>query len=356
MLLEQAQGFPIQLLDLLLHQPQLLQRHLQQPTVDFMEFRAGAQRMAQLFRRGPQPVIGQSRQRGRVGFPFRQCLQHAPRTDAQQIRHKTRQLDVRLFQQTLQLVPKAHLVAGQLVLAPRHRSPEPLFRIRHEAQNQFLRHQPLDHPFAVGEVVLPPLRPAVGFGLAQVQCAGHLGRPVTLLPRRFPVPLQRAPYRLAVLRGRFHNHFLDLLLDQPLGEQVQLIGGRAELAPLKFTLAFPGYISHHYRQHLLVHVDCCDSISHHVLLWRSGEHARKVFPGRVTRLSSLPTGDERRPIIRAERACSGSNRRTVSTSLLSTQPHQLTPLSGCHSAGFSCSFAGRRPIPTDDKKRSSALL
>jgi len=72
-----------------------------------------------------------------------------------------------------------------------------------------------------------------------MQCAGHLGRPVPLLARRLPVPLQRAPYRLPVLRGRFHNHFLDLLLDQPLGQQVQWIGGGAELAPLKLVLAFP---------------------------------------------------------------------------------------------------------------------
>src|SRR5664279_3443856 len=90
--------------------------------------------------------------------------------------------------------------------------------------------------------------------------------------------------------------------------------------------------------------------------WAERRARKKVFPGRVTRLSPLPTGDERRPIIRAERACSGSNRRTVSTSLLPTQPHQLTPLSGCHSASFSWGFAGRRPIPTDDKDRSSVLL
>src|ERR1017187_6125861 len=68
---------------------------------------------------------------------------------------------MRLFQQALQLILKAHFVARQLVLAPRHRPPEPLFGIRHKAQNQLLRHQPFDHPFAVGEIVLPPARPAI---------------------------------------------------------------------------------------------------------------------------------------------------------------------------------------------------
>ena len=51
----------------------------------------------------------------------------------------------------------------------------------------------------------------------------------------------------------------------------------------------------------------------------------KVIPGRVTWLSPLPKGDERRPIIRAEaQHAPGSNRPTISTSPLSSRPHRST--------------------------------
>src|ERR1035437_6207208 len=149
-----------------------------------------------------------------------------------------------------------------------------------------------------------------------MQRAAHLAGPLPLLARRLPVPLQRSPHPLPVLRGRFHDYFLDLLLVQPLGQQVQLTGSSAELSALKLILAFPSDVSHHYRQHLLlVNVNCCDSIRHHASPWRSGEHA-KGNPRQGHVAIAAPEGDERRPIIRAERACSGSNRGTASTSPL----------------------------------------
>src|ERR1019366_1147211 len=61
---------------------------------------------------------------------------------------------------------------------------------------------------------------------------------------------------------------------------------------------------------------------------------------------AAPEGDERRPIIRAERACSGSNRVAASTSPLSQRPYRSHH---CHDASFSSTFAGRRPIPTGSK-------
>jgi len=51
--------------------------------------------------------------------------------------------------------------------------------------------------------------------------------PLALPARRLPVPLQRSPHRFPVRGGRFHDYFLDFLLDQPLGQHVQLIGGGA---------------------------------------------------------------------------------------------------------------------------------
>src|SRR5664280_3492495 len=256
---------------------------------------------------------------------------------------------MRLFQQTLQLVPKAHFVAGQLVLAPRHCSPEPLFRIWHEAQYQFLRHQPLDHPFAVAEIILPPARPAVGFGLAQMQCAGHLGRPVPLLARRLPVPLQRPPYRLPVLRGRFHHYFLDLLLDQPLGQQMQLIGGGAELAPLKLILVFPSDVSYHYRQHLLVHVDRCDSISHHVLLG-GAESTQKSSPRQGHVAIAAPDGRRTTPnysrrarVLRIKQA----NGLNISTAKTTSPAHAFVMMPLCE---FFMKFRGPQAHPNRPQK------
>jgi hypothetical protein len=57
MLVEQTYHLLVQLADLLLDQLQLLERHLQQPTVDWVEFGAGAERVAQLCLRGPQLPI-----------------------------------------------------------------------------------------------------------------------------------------------------------------------------------------------------------------------------------------------------------------------------------------------------------
>src|SRR5713226_9812529 len=60
-----------------------------------------------------------------------------------------------------------------------------------------------------------------------------------------------------------------------------------------------------------------------MLLLGGAESLRKnQIIGRVTWLSPLPGGDQRRPIIRSKRACSGSNRRTVSTSPLRCQPRR----------------------------------
>jgi hypothetical protein len=68
-LVEQTGHLLIQLADLLLEELQLLQRHLQEPSVHGFEVRARAERIAQLFRCGAQVSIGQGRQSHRVGFP-----------------------------------------------------------------------------------------------------------------------------------------------------------------------------------------------------------------------------------------------------------------------------------------------
>ena len=93
MLVEQTGHLLVQLADLLLEELQLLQHHLQQPSVHGLEFRARTERIAQLFRGGSQLLISQSGQSRRVGFSLSQRLQHAASTSAQQIRDQAGQLD-----------------------------------------------------------------------------------------------------------------------------------------------------------------------------------------------------------------------------------------------------------------------
>ena len=68
MLGEQTGHLLVELADLLLKEFQLLQHHLQEPSVHGLEIRARAERITQLFRRGAQVLIGQSGHSCGVGF------------------------------------------------------------------------------------------------------------------------------------------------------------------------------------------------------------------------------------------------------------------------------------------------
>ena len=77
-----------------------------------------------------------------------------------------------------------------------------------------------------------------------------------------PVLLQRLPHWSPILRCRFQNYFLDLLLDQPFGQQLQLVRATAELSPLKIVFPFDSNIGHHYGQHLLMNIDSRYPVRH----------------------------------------------------------------------------------------------
>jgi hypothetical protein len=91
-----------------------------------------------------------------------------------------------------------------------------LFDIGHETQFEFLSDQSLDESFGIWKILLPSSRSSVRLGLRQMQ----LTRPGFDAFRKFgPPPLfQRRPYRPPILRGRFHDDFLDLFGDQPVRE------------------------------------------------------------------------------------------------------------------------------------------
>jgi len=87
MLAKQSRHLFVQLADLLVDQLQLLQEHLQQSTVDWVELGAGAECIAQLCRCGAQILICQRSQSCWIGFSVGKRLQHPPCTRPQQIRH-----------------------------------------------------------------------------------------------------------------------------------------------------------------------------------------------------------------------------------------------------------------------------
>jgi hypothetical protein len=103
MLAQQSRHLFVQLVDLLVDQLQLLQEHLEQSTVDWVELGAGAECIAQLCRCGAQILICQSA-RAAIGLSVGKRLQHPPCTRPQQIRHQAGQLNVGFFQQSLQAV------------------------------------------------------------------------------------------------------------------------------------------------------------------------------------------------------------------------------------------------------------
>jgi hypothetical protein len=69
-----------------------------------MQIGAGAERVAQLIGRRSQPHTRQCDDGGGIRFAIRHRAQHPARTRAQEIRHQTRELDVRFFEQTLKPV------------------------------------------------------------------------------------------------------------------------------------------------------------------------------------------------------------------------------------------------------------
>jgi hypothetical protein len=103
------------------------------------------------------------------------------------------------------------------------------------------------------------------------------GRPgvYTCPSGRLPVAFQRVPHRPPVLRGRLHHDLFDLLRDQPLGEEAELSGRRAELSARKVPTLVEFHIRDHHRQHRLVHVNSRDPIGHSTS-WTGAESAPKL--------------------------------------------------------------------------------
>src|SRR5215472_6275772 len=88
-----------------------------------------------------------------------------------------------------------------------------------------------------------------------MKCSRHLSGTFPFLTARFPISLECAPHRLPVLRRRFHHHFLDLLLDEPLRQPLQLPRVASVPASVKLVCVVDFDVSHNYGQLLFMDIN-----------------------------------------------------------------------------------------------------
>src|SRR5216684_5035459 len=117
-----------------------------------------------------------------------------------------------------------------------------------------------------------------------------------LLAHGLPIPLQRFPHWFPILRRRFHDYFLDLLLEQPCSQRAQLLGVATKHPPFKPELTVNFHVRYDYGEHLLVDIDSRYSVGHQLPPGRERRACCGYFnQGRG--LSPLPQEAQRRPII-----------------------------------------------------------
>jgi hypothetical protein len=174
------------------------------------------------------------------------------------------------LQQALEPVLQPDAIADHLMAATHHRSPQPLLRIRHEAQRQLLRHQPLHQTFGIGKIPLAPPSSAIRLRLRQVQRPS----PPSATTLRLPVPLQHFPHGPPILCCRLHHYFVDLRRVQPLRKRPQLYRPRPKATSLEPRRSGPRHARDHHGQHPFVNVDACDPTRHHLLLTVGAERVQ----------------------------------------------------------------------------------
>src|SRR6266849_1186917 len=142
-----------------------------------------------------------------------------------------------------------------------------------------------------------------------------------LLAHGLPIPLQRFPHWFPILRRRFHDYFLDLLLEQPCSQRAQLFGVATKHPPFKPELTVNFHVRYDYGEHLLVDIDSGYSVGHQLPPGRE----RRTCCGYLKQgrgLSPLPQGKTTTPNYSLKHARSGSDSVTASTSPLSSRPRR----------------------------------
>src|SRR6516162_1506567 len=155
-----------------------------------------------------------------------------------------------------------------------------------------------------------------------MQLSRHCASTFPLLADRLPVAFQCSPNRLPILGRGFQHYFLDLLLAQPLGKPLQLLGVATKPSPLEFVFALTLYVGHHYSQHLLVNLNSRYPISHCFLLGgkRRACHALHI---QAHVAIAAPARGTTTPIHSLNYACSGSGTFTASTAPLCVRPRRF---------------------------------
>src|SRR5271167_130749 len=153
-------------------------------------------------------------------------------------------------------------MAPQPVLLARYRPPQALFGIWHKAQSQFASHEPFYQAFGIDEIPLASSSCAIGLRLRQMQRSGPAPCAFPLLAYRFPIPFQSSPNWFPILRRRFHDYFLGLLLDGPCSQRSQLFGGTAKHPPLKLVFTFDFDVRHNDSQDLFMNIDSRYPVGH----------------------------------------------------------------------------------------------
>src|SRR5215469_10460749 len=178
--------------------------------------------------------------------------------------------------------------------------------------------------FRLPKVFLAPASSAIGQRLRQMECSRHFPGTFPILTGRLPVSFQCTPQRFPILGSEFHNHFLDLLLDEPLRQPLQLLRVASVPASLKLVLVVDFDVSHHDRQLLLMDINSSYRIRHRLSPGGSGERARDYIKQGLG-LSPLPQGKRQRTIYSLHHARSGSDKLTASVAPLLNQPRRSQP-------------------------------
>jgi hypothetical protein len=105
-----------------------------------------------------------------------------------------------------------------------------------KAQGELLRHEALHQTFRIRKVFLSATGPAIRLRLCEVERPADRARALARPALRPPVQLQRFPDRTPILRGRFHDDFFDLALDQPVGQRAQVGGARPDLLAIELKV------------------------------------------------------------------------------------------------------------------------
>ena len=158
-----------------------------------------------------------------------------------------------------------------------------------------------------------------------MQCSRLPACAFPLLADRLPISLQRFPNWFPILRRRFHDYFLGLLLEQPCGQRSQLFGVAAKHPSLKPEFIVNFYVRHNYGQHLFMNINSRYPVRHKLLLAGSGERAA-VTLSRVAGYRRSLQGKTTTPNYSLNHARSGSDRLTASNSPLRSRPHRSRPL------------------------------